>query len=425
VKPVIIIIIVVGISVVSVFTISEIIWYFANQEFEKARDELKENLEPTQVNESEYKILFVGDNESEYKILFVGDTSFAESLLEDNTEKGKKNILEEKGYDYPLQNLKSILLESDFVIANLETQISNLTESPLGKQGEGKGFLLWTDIEKTPYYLKKYNINSVSLANNHVMDYGKEGLKQTLQILDQNNIEWFGAGLNKTSAARPYIKQIEFGTQNSTIFVFGAFDYVKKYDEKYSFYAKEGVAGVNVLNSKNIIEQIKLIKDNTGNSDVFVIIFPHFNYKESYEWKRNEQTNLYHELIDGGADLVIGHGSHALQEIERYNDRWIIYGLGNFMFNMLGYYHEIDKEPFSLAAQLVFHENESVEKTLRLYPIFTDNRITNYQPRFLTETEFEKAYQLILETSPNKEILENYISKGKSEIGYFIELPIS
>ena len=220
-KPVIIIIIVVGISVVSVFTISEIIWYFANQEFEKARDELKENLEPTQVNESEYKILFVGD------------TSFAESLLEDKTEKGKKNILEEKGYDYPLQNLKSILLESDFVIANLETQISNLTESPLGKQGERKKFLMWTDIEKTPYYLKKYNINSVSLANNHVMDYGKEGLKQTLQILDQNNIEWFGAGLNKTSAARPYIKQIEFGTQNSTIFVFGAFDYVKKYDEKY------------------------------------------------------------------------------------------------------------------------------------------------------------------------------------------------
>ena len=93
-------------------------------------------------------------------VLFVGDTSFGENYHD-------SNFFENRQYDFFLEKLVPLLKQPDFVIANLETPITNLLTSPLDRK---KKYIHWADIRKTPKTLKKYNIHCVSLANNHTMD---------------------------------------------------------------------------------------------------------------------------------------------------------------------------------------------------------------------------------------------------------------
>jgi len=155
-------------------------------------------------------------NSSTAQILFVGDTSFGENY---QTRKGRNNILKTKGYHYPLKNFKSLLLQSDLVIANLETPITNLPQSPFPE----KGYVHWSDVRKAPKALQEHNITVVSLANNHTLDYGIKGLKQTLLVLAKNNIEWFGAGMNQKEASEPYIKEFKVGKKVFRLAVIAGF----------------------------------------------------------------------------------------------------------------------------------------------------------------------------------------------------------
>jgi poly-gamma-glutamate capsule biosynthesis protein CapA/YwtB (metallophosphatase superfamily) len=128
-------------------------------------------------------------------------------------------------------------------------------------------------------------------------------------------------------------------------------------------------------------------------------------------------------MIDAGADLIIGHGAHMMQEVEKYRGHWIIYNIGNFIFNSKGRYKRYKVEPFSLVVQFVLTEKSiGIEKILRLYPILTDNMITKYQSRFLTKDEFDKAYLLLLKKSDDTWRFKKDIRIGRDDIGRFMEL---
>ena len=91
-------------------------------------------------------------NLSQFRILFLGDTSFGENYQAQYKQNGRENILEEMGYDYPLQNLKTMLLQSDTAIANLETPITFMESSIPNVR---KRYVHWTDGQTVPEYLKK------------------------------------------------------------------------------------------------------------------------------------------------------------------------------------------------------------------------------------------------------------------------------
>ncbi len=354
--------------------------------------------------------------DNRFKILFVGDTSFGENYQVKYLNEGGKNILEEVGYDHPFKNLKPILLQSDLVIANLETPITDMLSSPIPV--ETKKNFHWSDVKKAPRYFKKYNMKTFSLANNHILDYGVEGLKQTLEVLRENGMEWIGAGLDKDEARRPYFKGFRFGHQVFKLAVITGFEFRKTYDQDFVFYANKNVGGVNRISIRRIARQIRHLKEAIPN--VYVVVFPHWG--RNYMWRTKRQSKLAHKIIDAGADLVIGHGSHMMQEIEKYNGRWILYGIGNFMYNPGGRYQKFNVDPFSLVAQLSLHErNGSLLKTMKLYPIFTDNKITDFQAQFLTKDEFEKAYRLLFEKSSQARQFEEEIKTGEDHIGRFIE----
>lgn len=290
-------------------------------------------------------------------MFFLGDTGFGESYGDIN--------LNEKGYDYSFKNFKQILESADYTVMNLETPLTTPDKPHLEKT-----YVHWSDPIKGTLELKNEGVDLVGLANNHTMDYGIDGLKQTFEVLKENEIAWVGAALNDEDAIAPFVK-------NFTV-----------EDKKVSIVIIAVYSGPKGIDSAKIASQIKDLKNK--NKDIFVIVFPHWG--NNYEDRTEKQQKKAYELIDAGADMIIGHGAHMLQEIEKYKGSLIVYSLGNFVFNSPGRYKSMDAPPFSLIAKLLVDENDF---NLKLYPIFTDNLQTDYQGRFVTEDEFGEVVKLL------------------------------
>jgi len=298
-------------------------------------------------------------------ILFLGDTSFGESY-------GNPY------YEHSLKSFKQILADAELVVTNLETPLTDIEESYLEEE---KSIIHYSDPIKSLETFLDNNMTVFSLANNHAMDFGTPGLQQTFDT----GLTFFGAGFNEEDAKKPYIYK--------DILVLGAFEYRKKYDEDYYFYADEYKDGVNAIKP----EQVKDLRNKYP--EKFIIVFPHWG--DNYKKIHSLQEQAAHDYIDAGADLILGHGAHMMQEIEQYKGKWIVYSLGNFVFNSKGRYKSMKADPFSLIASLE-------GRNLKLYPIFTDNTITGFQNRFVTEEEFNK--------------IKGDFETGKDQYGYFIKL---
>lgn len=357
--------------------------------------------------------------DGQLSFVFVGDTSFGENYQEEIERHGGENILKTKGYEYSLKNFAPFLRQADLVIANLETPITDLPSSPLAGK---KTYLHWSNLVKTPKALKEHNISVVSLANNHTLDYGMKGLQQSLQALKKHDIQWFGAGRDEGAAVQPLRFDYQFGGRNFRFVIAAGFEYHKNYEEVYSFYANGDKGGTNAWTVDRATEQMKATRH--ANPNAFIVAYPH--YGKNYAWKTKEQTRLARALIDAGANLVIGHGAHLLQEIEQYRGRWIIYNLGNFVFNSPGRYRKKNMDPFSLVARLdVVEKKDAMILTLRLYPIFSDNLITDFQPHFVTDQQFHRVQELIMHHSLNKGRLRNQMGTGEDKFGRYLVFDVT
>lgn len=349
--------------------------------------------------------------ESGYKVLFAGDFSYG-----DTYEQGKE-INKMHGYDYSLASVTPFLTSADYSIVNLETPITSVDIAPY------KGLKKWVHRGETsiyPQYMKKYRINAVSLANNHTMDCGIEGLLETLNILDRNSISRIGAGSNADEAAKPLTKEINVGKDHIKLAVFAAYEDRNKInkEESLSTFASATQPGVNLLAPEKIAKSIRAFKDKNPNG--FVVVFPHWG--SNYIWKSKSQTELAKKFIDAGADIVIGHGGHLIQEIEQYKDKWVIYSLGNFVFNSPGRYKKENGWPYSAVSILRFSfENKKLNARVRIYPIITDNLVTNYQTRPVDEKDFNKTIELLMDKSVSSTALLSNMGKGKDELGFYLE----
>ncbi len=353
------------------------------------------------------------------EILFLGDTSFGENYQQRLEDSGKENILKSQGYDYPLTKMKPILTSADLVVANLETPITNIKASPYADK---KSYIHWSDVEKAPAHLLQHNIQVVSLANNHTFDYGNEGFLQTLNVLEKEKIHYFGAGRNQQEANEPFIINMEIDGQTFSCALIGAFQESPSYRKDYHAYAEGNKGGVNPLHIHSIIKSIRAVK--AYNPDCFVIVFPHWGY--NYEWKSPTQIKEANMLIENGADLILGHGAHMFQEIEKCQNQWVVYSIGNFMFNSPGRYAHYNAPPYGLVAKLIVSaKNNAINLSCRLYPIVTDNKQTHYQPSFVTEQQFDEICQLLSEKNTSENTLTNSIPRNKDEHGFYLELPIN
>jgi hypothetical protein len=237
------------------------------------------------------------------KVFFLGDISL----------NNKYNILYSEGKK-PFEEVFGILNNSDLVIGNLEC---------LAKSEQGENLLkkprLHTNL-KTLNYLKQINLNLALLANNHVYDNLEDGFRKTVQFLKENGIDYIGAGFSKEEAQKPFITKID----DQTIYVL---NYITE-DTNPRLPDNAGVY-LNWFNKNKIIEEIRKYRKHCD--QVFLCLHWGGKVERGYypDW---EQPSIARELIEAGADLIVGHHSHTLQPYEKYKGKYIFYSLGNFCF---------------------------------------------------------------------------------------------
>ena len=222
--------------------------------------------------------------------------------------------------DYITSELREFMKNFDFRIGTLEAAIgTGLTFDPVKLSGRQN--IVYARNEDF-FRIKEMGFDVVSLANNHVWDLGEEGLRNTIQLLQQNGIQYCGAGLNAEEASRPAV--IEKNGFRVAIFAYCM------YGNKYLGYvelAEKNKAGINPLDIDKVIGNIK---DARRNYDK-VIIMPHWGREYRYD-PLPECIRMAKQMIDAGADAVMGSHTHQVQPLIQYKGKPICFSMGNFLF---------------------------------------------------------------------------------------------
>jgi poly-gamma-glutamate synthesis protein (capsule biosynthesis protein) len=230
--------------------------------------------------------------------------------------RGVETKIAKYGSDYPFLKIRDYLNNGDIVFGNLETPIA---EGRAIKPGE----MLFRSNPGLEKELKASNFSIVSLANNHTLNFGRSALTETFQYLNEVGIKYVGAGINLEQAYSPTIIKI-----NNFSFAFLAFNDIDFTPESYG--ATEELPGIAFMNEERMVQAVKQAKNQAD----FVIVSMHSGYE--YHNEPNEKQKRFARLaIKSGAEMVIGHHPHVVQSIEKYNDKYIFYSLGNFIFDQM------------------------------------------------------------------------------------------
>lgn len=215
-------------------------------------------------------------------------------------------------------DVKSLLTESDLSIVNLEAPVTNhraTSSQMISKDGPHLQMGEWVlDL------LKNFGVKAVCLANNHIMDYGPEGLASTIASCEKHGLRYFGAGNDIISAAIPMI----FDKNQRKI----GFIAVCENEWSVANNASSGANGFDLINNFYSIRDLKSECDH-------VVVIVHGG-NEHYNLPSPRIKKSMRFLVDAGADAVVMHHTHCVSGMEVYNDRPIFYGLGNFFFNGFG-----------------------------------------------------------------------------------------
>lgn len=214
------------------------------------------------------------------------------------------------------KNLKALLADADLMMLNHEYACSNE-----GTAMPGKAYTFLAR-EKNDRELKKLGVDIVSLANNHVYDYGEQAFLNTGKKLKKLGIAYVGGGKNIKEAKAPVYYSMN-GVKIAIVAATRA--------EKNVMTPEAGKASSGVMYTYDSAEFLKTIRRAKKNSD-YVIAYVHWGTEYSTVLE-TEQKVQAHEYIDAGADLVAGSHTHCLQGMEYYKGKPIIYSLGNFWFN--------------------------------------------------------------------------------------------
>jgi poly-gamma-glutamate capsule biosynthesis protein CapA/YwtB (metallophosphatase superfamily) len=359
----------------------------------------------------------VSGRKTETSLLLVGDTAFGESYA---GSRGQV-VLEKHGYDHPLARLRPLLSSADYVIANLETPLAGPSWSPFHLVKE---YVHWADPEASAAALRRAGVDAVGLANNHAYDQLSAGLASTFEALNAEGIVGFGAGSDLRAAAQPLRLDLRVGKRTVPVAVLSVT--ARRWNHFYAgVFATSTAGGAYPLARSTITEQIRALRQ--AEPELFLIVFPHWG--RNYAWCSPDQVSLAHALIAAGASAVIGHGAHLFQEVEVWQERLIVYNLGNFVFLSPGRYTTKEMHPWSLAARLDFSEqNGEVALAARLYFLASDNRATGFRPYLLRRQTFDRAARLLLKggtlAPDSREKLAAKTKEGRDEIGQHLRIQL-
>lgn len=277
-------------------------------------------------------------------------------------------VLKQHGPGYPFVHVRPVLDRADLIVGNLESPISErgtavpnkqftLRVGPLGAQA-----------------LRAAGIRVVSLANNHTMDFGPLALQDTLASLSESGILFSGAGMNLADARAPAMVKVKGMT-----IAFLSYSLTFPLD----FFASARRPGTAPGYAEFVQADIEKARPQ---ADLVVVSF-HWG-AELMTTAKDYQIALGRKAIDWGADLVLGHHPHVLQEIELYRGRLIAYSLGNFVFGS-----ESNRTNTSMILLLTF-KGKTLERA-EVTPLDVNNYRVRYRPVVLTGKEAREALDRI------------------------------
>ena len=252
------------------------------------------------------------DTDGDTTLSFVGDISLADDWeimpYYDSRGQGVYGILGEEVVD--------IMKSADIMVANNEFTVSNR-----GSKLPNKYYTFRAKPERLSIY-DEMGVDIVSIANNHVYDYGEYAFLDMLGYLKEYDIPYVGGGVNRKEATSPY-----YFIANGYKIAFIAATRAEKYILTPE--ATENSSGVfRAYDPTLLLETISEVKKNSD----YVIVLIHWGREDSHKLE-DVQVETGKKYIDAGADLLIGSHAHVLQGMEFYNGKLIAHNLGDFIFN--------------------------------------------------------------------------------------------
>ncbi|TSC71793.1 MAG: poly-gamma-glutamate synthesis protein (capsule biosynthesis protein) [Parcubacteria group bacterium Gr01-1014_70] len=283
---------------------------------ERLRIWVKQNFEyglesPLESQQVEYAVNDLIDPSGALSLLFTGDIMM---------NRGVEEIIREQGnndWSFPFSYVSDVLGGADITFGNLEGPVSDA-----GVQS-GSEFSFRMDPHVTTA-LALAGFDIVSLANNHMGDWGREAFEDTMRRLQRSGIAYAGGGWNQKESLEPAVFEVR-GKRVG----FVAFSDVGP----LWMQSKDALSGIAALpagsEGKEYVE--KAVFEASQKVDILVVSF-HFG--EEYQTAPNErQKELARTAVDAGARVVIGHHPHVVENIEEYGKGVIAYSLGNFIFD--------------------------------------------------------------------------------------------
>jgi poly-gamma-glutamate synthesis protein (capsule biosynthesis protein) len=243
--------------------------------------------------------------------------------------------------DDHFSSIKSILADCDLHITNLECSLT-LANKPIEKSGP--------NIKGQPEGIKllqQANVDIACLANNHIFDYGEQGILDSINVCEQNGIDTIGI-VNRPDNCHEYlikeIKDKKIGFLN--------------YCEHEFSVREKGLLGACGYDPIDIFYNIRKLRPQV---DYLIVIYHGGN--EYYPLPRPGLRKDFHYMVDLGADAVIGHHTHVFSGYEMYNRKPLVYSLGNFFFPYEG-------EPESWHTGILCQLEIDVKIEIKLFPVF-------------------------------------------------------
>lgn len=239
-------------------------------------------------------------------LLFAGDMYFSDYVLANYNQSGILGVLS--------KDLLTEMKHADITMVNNEFPYSDRGTPAPDKQFTFRIAPSYVSI------LTQSGVDLVTLANNHVLDYGKDALTDTFQTLRQAGIDYAGAGNSIKRAAKLITKKVNGHT-------FGFLAASRVFPE-VSWNVENAQPGVlSAYDPSRLIAAV----ENARKSCDFLCVYLHWGIERNAS-PEQYQITMAHALIDAGADAVIGAHPHVLQGVEIYQEKPIFYSLGNFIF---------------------------------------------------------------------------------------------
>jgi len=253
------------------------------------------SIKKPEVDSKPQEVFSKNNTGQEIRILFLGDLMFDRYI---------RQVQARKGGEFIFSGVKNILSESDLVVGNLEGPITDNQSISVDTEVGSKENYIFTFDPKFSKLLADGNIRLVNIGNNHIYNFGKEGIDSTRKYLTNSGVRFFGDPEDRSGkVAIENIKGRRVAFVNYNQFISGG--------------EQKSLGGIN--RAKN--EKADLI-----------IVYAHWGTEFALE-PASRIKNLAHGFIDGGADLIIGSHPHVVQPREEYKNKKIYYSLGNFVFD--------------------------------------------------------------------------------------------